>query len=265
MSLNAHPIGVLDSGIGGLTVVRELQRLLPGEDLLYFGDSANCPYGNRSSDEILSLTLRMLRYLEAREIKCAAIACNTISTLVEELRPCFDFPIVSIVDCSADYVIRAGLPSVGLIATEFTVRSGAYDAHIHSKNPDCRIISKGSPTLAALIDRGDFDEAAIDEEITRQVGDILEREPVEDLLLACTHFPIVAENFRRCFPRLRLIDPAEQQSAAVRDLLAALGATNPQVRGRLTICTTGDPAVYSSVSERLGLFGPKECLAVKLD
>jgi len=264
MYQNANPIGVLDSGIGGLTVVRQLQRLLPGEDIVYFGDSANCPYGNRSEDEIFALTMKMLRFLEAKQVKCVAIACNTISTLAERLRPECPFPLISIVESCADYVVREKLKRVGLIATEFTVRTGAYDAHIHAQDPDCEIVSKGSPNLAALIDRGDFNQAAINEEITENVDVILAKAPVEHLLLACTHFPIVSDNFHACFPQLTLIDPAEQQAESVKNLLVYRQLSNPQTRGSLSIFTSGETEVYEAVSQRLGLYGPASCDAVTL-
>jgi len=257
MNQNERPIGVIDSGVGGLTVARHLQRLLPGENIVYFGDSANVPYGNRTEDEIFTLTMQMLRFLEREQVKCVAIACNTISTLVERLRPECPFPLLSIVEAGADYVVREKLPRVGLIATEFTVKKGAYDARIHAQAPDCEVVSKGSPRLAALIDTGAFDQDAINAEITEQVGNILSRAPVEHLLLACTHFPIVADNFRACFPQLKLIDPAEQQAAATRDLLAGRALLNPQPHGSFRIYTTGDPAVYAAISERLGLSKPE--------
>lgn len=264
MPKNKQPIGVMDSGVGGLTVVRQLQRLLPGEDIVYIGDSANCPYGNRAMDDICALSVLMLRRLAEQDVKCVAIACNTISTLAVRLRPEFSFPIVSIVESGVDYVVREKLPRVGLLATEFTVSTGAYDRLIRADAPDCKIVSKGSPLLAALIDRGDFDRKAIDAEIKLQVGDILAREPVEDLLLACTHFPLAEENFRRCFPALRLIDPAAAQAAAVRDLLAVRDMINPQQRGTLTLATTGDGAVYDAVAARLGLSVSGECEVISL-
>ncbi|MBQ9647381.1 MAG: glutamate racemase [Oscillospiraceae bacterium] len=264
MFQNDRPIGVLDSGVGGLTVVRQLQRLLPGEDIVYFGDSANVPYGNRSEDEIFLLTMKMLRFLEQKQVKCVAVACNTISTLVERLRPECPFPLISIVEAGADFVAREKLRRVGLIATEFTVKTGAYDARIHAQLPDCEIVAKGSPNLAALIDKGDFNQSAINEEITENVDVILAKAPVEDLILGCTHFPIVAENFRACFPRLRLIDPAEQQADAVKNLLVYRKLSNPQTRGALTIHTSGDPAVYEAVAKRLELFGPESCEVASL-
>ena len=264
MLQNPCPIGVIDSGVGGLTVVRQLQRLLPGEDILFFGDSANCPYGNRSGDEIFSLTMRMLRHLERCEVKCAAIACNTISSIVDRLRPECSFPLISIVEAGADYVVRQKLGRVGLVATEFTVSAGVYESRIHAGNPDCFVSAKGSPDLAALIDRGDLNRAVINEKVTGLVDVILSRGGIKDLILGCTHFPIVAENFRACFPELRLIDPAEQQAAAVKNLLLDRKLSNPQTRGKLTIQTSGDPAAYEKIAALLSLYGPDECAVITL-
>ena len=259
-----NPIGVMDSGIGGLTVVRELQHILPGEDIIYFGDSVNCPYGNKTSDQIFELSCHMLRFLSENNVKCTAIACNTISTLAERLRPCFDHQIISIVEAAAAYVIREKLPSVGLIATEFTVASGKYAELIHQGLPDCRVIGKGSPLLAALVDRGDFNRRDINAEIRMQVDNILAREKVESLILGCTHYPIVEENFRECYPELKLINPALEQANAVRDYLAGQNALNPQKKGTFTICTSGDPQVYVSVGRRLGLFEASELKVVHI-
>ena len=264
MKDNERPIGVLDSGVGGLTVVRRLQALLPGEDIVYFGDSANVPYGNKSEDEIFELTMKMIRFLDQKQVKCIAIACNTISTLIKRLRAEEPCPLISIVEAGSNYVVREKLPRVGLIATEFTVKKGAYDARIHSHLPSCEIISKGSPNLAALIDRGDFDDAAINAEIREHVDNILSRAPVEHLILACTHFPIVADNFHACYPQLKLIDPAEQQAKSMDLLLTEYDWHNDQQRGTFSIYTTGDPAVYAKVAGRLGLRSPEVCEKAEL-
>ena len=231
--LNAgNPIGVMDSGIGGLTVVRELQRILPGEDIIYFGDSANCPYGNKTSDQIFELSSHMLQFLGDNGVKCTAIACNTISTMADRLRPCFDYKIVSIVEEAAKYVLREHLKSVGLIATEFTVASGKYAELIHEGDPECKVVGKGSPLLAALVDRGDFNQHDINTEIRTQVDNILAREKVENLILGCTHYPIVEENFHECYPEMHLINPALEQANAVKAYLTEQNALNPQEKRR---------------------------------
>ena len=260
----SNPIGVMDSGIGGLTVVKELQRILPGEDIIYFGDSANCPYCNKISDQIFDLSCHMLRFLGGNGVKCTAIACNTISTMADRLRPCFDYQIISIVEEAAQYVIREKLRSVGLIATEFTVASGKYAELIHKGNPDCHVIGKGSPLLAALVDRGDFNQHDINLEITTQVDNILSREKVENLILGCTHYPIVEENFRQCYPGMNLINPALEQANAVKAYLTGQNALNPQKKGTFTICTSGDPQVYVNVGKRLGLFEASELKVVHI-
>ena len=221
----SNPIGVMDSGIGGLTVVRELQRILPGEDIIYFGDSANCPYGNKTADQIFELSCHMLQFLGSNGVKCTAVACNTISTMAERLRPCFDFRIISIVEEAAKYVIREKLSSVGLIGTEFTVASGKYAELIHQGNPDCHVVGKGSPLLAALVDRGDFNQHDINLEITTQVDNILSREKVNDLILGCTHYPFLSEAMHRVIGDrdVRLVNPAAAVEQRTETLLCEGG------------------------------------------
>ena len=184
--------------------------------------------------------------------------------MAERLRPCFDFRIISIVEEAAKYVIREKLSSVGLIGTEFTVASGKYAELIHQGNPDCHVVGKGSPLLAALVDRGDFNQHDINLEITTQVDNILSREKVNDLILGCTHYPIVEENFHECYPQLHLINPALEQANAVKAYLAEQNALNPQKKGTFTICTSGDPQVYVNVGKRLGLFEASELKVVHI-
>jgi len=258
------PIGVMDSGIGGLTVVRELQRILPGEDIIYFGDSANCPYGNKTSDQIADLSRAMLRFLGENGVKVTAIACNTISTLIDRLTPHFDYKIIGIVSPAADYIARSGVQQVGLIATEFTVSTQNYDKLIHQHDPAIEVVGKGSPLLAALVDRGDFNEQDINTEITTQIDNILARRKVDHVILGCTHYPIVEENFKRCYPEITFINPALEQANAVRDYLSAQDALSDQARGSFTICTSGDPQVYVNVAKRLNLFEPTALKVVKI-
>ena len=250
------PIGVMDSGIGGLTVVRELQKILPGEDIIYFGDSANCPYGNKTSEQIAALSRAMLRLLGENGVKATAIACNTISTLVDQLTPHFDYKIIGIVSPAADYIACSGIKQVGLIATEFTVSTKNYDKLIHRHDPSIEVVGKGSPLLAALVDRGDFNEQDINAEITAQIDNILARRKVDHVILGCTHYPIVENNFKHCYPEITFVNPALEQANAVRNYLAEQDALSDKPRGSFTICTSGDPEVYVNVAKRLGLFEP---------
>ena len=261
---NNNPIGVMDTGVGGLTVVKELQRILPGEDIFYFGDSANCPYGNKPENEIFRLSSHMIQFLQDNGSKCTAIACNTISTMVDKLRPCFSHYLVSIVEEASKFVVRENIESTGLIATEFTIKSGKYAELIHAANPACRVIGKGSANLAALVDRGDFNQHDINEEIRTNVDVILKKEAVKNLILGCTHYPIVESNFRECYPDMRIINPALAQAAAVKEYLTEQDALNPQKKGKFVICTSGNPQVYVNVAKRLGLFEPTELKVIHI-
>ncbi|WP_101697404.1 glutamate racemase [Clostridium minihomine] len=258
-------IGVMDSGIGGLTVAKEIQRLLPHEDILYFGDSANCPYGNKTAQEITELSRNMLRYLGNRGVKVVAIACNTISTLVDVLSEDFDFEILGIIAPSAAYVARSGIKRVGLIATEFTIQTGNYDKLIHALDPQVQVTGKGSPLLAGLVDRGDFSQQDINTEIRTQIDTILDRDPqIKHVILGCTHYPIVEQNFKNCYPDLSFINPALEQANAVRGFLQENGALAEHGQGGFTICTSGDPQVYVEVAKRIGMKDPTALEQVSL-
>jgi glutamate racemase len=263
MDRNA-PIGIIDTGIGGLTVVRELQRLLPGEDIVYLGDSANCPYGNRPSWEILELGRGMLHFLQGRRVKLAAVACNTLSTLAEALFGAVDLPVVGIIAPAAEAILRDGIQRAGLLATEFTISSMGYDRLIRALDPSIALIGKASPLLAGLIDAGGFDRDRIDAEIRLQVDDILARAPVRHIILGCTHYSVVMDSFRRLYPGIVFIDPAIEQARAIGRRLAAEDGLAPGAKGSLSILTTGDPGVYADVAARLGLLGPASIERVAL-
>ena len=247
------PIGITDSGVGGLTVVREVMRILPGEDILYFGDSANCPYGNKTKEQLLGFAGSMLSHLSDCGIKLAALACNTTSSMIEDLRPSFPLPLLGVIDSAAKLVAQRGLSSVGLIATEFTSNSKSYDKLIAKYSPETVVVSKGSPMLAALIDSGNFDWVSIDDEIVREINAILEKGKIEDIILACTHYPIVLDRFEKLFPNVNFINPSHEQAEAVRDYLADNDLLSDKKQGSLKIYTTGDPAVYDKMCKKLGI------------
>lgn len=255
-NMKTAPIGVTDSGVGGLTVVRRLQELLPGEDIVYFGDSANCPYGNRSREELTALFSRNVEFLKAKGVKAVVVACNTTSALLDSLQRDFGVPMLTIIAPAARAVQRCGAKRVGLIATEFTVASGSYERQIHALCPETEVIAAGSPNLAGLIDRGETDGEAVDAEIAVRVGDVLRRGAVSHLILGCTHYPIVEGRFRACFPQLELIDPAREEAAAAAAALGAADLVNPAAKGRFTIYTSGETAVYEKVAAQLALTPP---------
>lgn len=251
------PIGIIDSGVGGFSVARKIQKVLPHENLIYFGDSANVPYGNHTSDEILSMTRYMLRFMEQRQVKALLVACNTISCLIDRYRNDMSCPVFSVVQAGADAVAELELDQVGVISTCFTANSRCYPDLIGKQSPKTRVFSYGSPDLANVVERHLCDpegQKIIDDSIRANMGRLLAMGDIRDCVLGCTHFPLLEEHFRRLFPEVALIDPAEQMTKTVRDYLEQSGLANPsRPAGTLDIFTTGDVDEYRVNAQQVGL------------
>lgn len=210
------PIGVIDSGIGGLTVVAAMQKLMPGEDIVYFGDSKNIPYGNRTEEEIYLLTMAMLKFLEDKEVKLTAIACNTISTISKRFEGKLPFPVVDIVTPTVDHIDRMGAEKLAIFATEFTVKMGVYEKMLRARRPGIEVFNEGSRNLAALIDSGEFESQITYDTVKLHLDSIKGKGEVYNIVLACTHYPIVEDIFLDIDPSLNYINPGFQQAKAIR-------------------------------------------------
>lgn len=251
-SQEGKAIGVLDSGLGGLTVLRELGRLFPNESVVYFGDNANCPYGNRSGEEILELSVKALNFLKGRDIKIAAIACNTISVLIDKLRPLFDFPIVSIIEAACDEVAGMGIRRVGVFATKFTISQGLYGKLLCRRQPEMKVYGIPSPVLAALVDEARFDSPAARAETARLAAALRETDPeARHAILGCTHYPIVMDLFEEAAPDIHFINPAEAQAKAIGALLKEHGLLADGETPRLDIYTSGEKKQYEAAIGKL--------------
>lgn len=251
------PIGIIDSGIGGFSVARKVQQRLPHEDLLYLGDGANTPYGNHTAEEILTMTRYMLRFMEERGVKALLVACNTISCLIDRYRDEMSCPVLSVVQAGADAVKERNLDKVGVISTCFTANSHCYPDLIGRESPKTQVISHGCPNLANMVEHyvgKPEGQAMIDDEIQRDLGQLLAAEKLSHCVLGCTHYPLVEENINRLFPQLTLIDPAQQMAETVRAYLEEQELANdgPQ-QGRLDIFTTGSVEEYAMKAAKVGL------------
>jgi glutamate racemase len=248
------PIGIIDSGIGGYSVARRMQSLLPHEDFLYLGDGANTPYGNHSAPEILSMTRRLLRFMEVRRVKALVIACNTISCVAEQLSGALECPVLNVLHSGAQAAARLELERVGVISTCFTAQSGCYGERIRRLSPGTQVISRGCPDLAELIERyidQPGGEVLIDRAIQESLAGL---EEVRHLLLACTHYPLAEDRFRRLYPDRVWIDPAKELAACVKHFLAENNLLNPSPGlGHMEICTTGSARDYARKAEKAGL------------
>ena len=249
-------IGVIDSGVGGLTFVREILALCPGADIIYFGDSANCPYGNQTRERILELTFKALSFLQQSHIHVGVIACNTISTLIDTLQSNSDIPLFSVVSPAAAAVACSGVKRVGILGTEFTIAVGTYQKLIRAINPDIELLCQGSLHLAALVDQG-APEQDVEREIVSRFGPLLEHNPPpESVILGCTHYPIVKDFFVRRYPHIEFLDPAVELAKVLTRWLEQQGLET-KGQGSLKIYTSGALDVYQRILEKLKIPAPQ--------
>lgn len=205
-------IGVIDSGVGGLTVAKEMMRQLPQESLLYFGDTARCPYGPRPPQEVKTYTLQMIDYLMQHHMKALVIACNTATAVVlKELSQVAPIPVIGVIDPGARTAIKETKNGiVGVIGTEGTILSGAYEKALKRINPDVGVHSLACPKLAPFVESGMMEEG----EALRMVDEALEPFkgiPMDTLILGCTHYPLLTKYISQVMgDSVKLINSAEE-------------------------------------------------------
>lgn len=248
-----RPIGVFDSGVGGLTVLAELRRRLPFESTTYLGDNARAPYGPRPADEVQRFTLESVAWLLAQEVKLLVLACNTATAQALPLvRAVASIPVLGVVRpgaLAAAASTRAG--HVGVIATAGTVASGAYAAAVGEADPSLVVTQLACPQLVPLVEAGDLAGPATQAAVRGYLGELFAADPaIDTLLLGCTHYPLLRPVIESVAgPGVAVVDSAFTTALAAEDLLDALGARTASTgAGANRIATTGDVATFASVA-----------------
>lgn len=220
--MDERPIGVFDSGVGGLTVVKELRNLLPAEDVVYFGDTARVPYGNKSIPVIRRFSLEIARFLESMRVKMLVIACNTATALaLEYLKRQTDLPIVGVIEPGVRAAVNAGNGRIGVIGTSATIRSEAYQSRLRRFRPQDVILAKSCPLLVPLVEENLLDAPITRTALEMYLSDWREA-GIDALILACTHYPLLKPLIEEFFGgKVRLIDSAMETAREVAELLAA--------------------------------------------
>ena len=235
------PIGVFDSGIGGLTVVAALRDILPAENIFYIGDTARVPYGGKSRRTVERYGIEIGGLLLAEHAKIIVVACNTASALaVPRMREMFKVPVQGVVQPGAAAAAKATRnKTVGVIGTRATIASGAYEHAIKAIDPEIRVASAACPLLVPLIEEGMFDDEVTDRMLARYLAPLRDA-GVDTLVLGCTHYPLLRPAIARAAgPGVTLVDSAENCALAVRDLLGSAGLAAPASRlGRLDVALT---------------------------
>ena len=227
-----NPIGVFDSGVGGLTVAREIMRQLPGEDLVYFGDTARVPYGSKSKNTVLKYSRQIVRFLRTKDVKAIVVACNTASALaLDDIAAEIDIPIIGVVKPGAKMAVETTKTgNVGVIGTESTIKSGIYNDYIRELNPDITVVSKACPLFVPLVEEGLIEDRVTDDIVARYLQEMKEYR-VDALVLGCTHYPLLRKTIKRFMGEsVHLVNPAFETAKSLKELLIEQGILNTSRR-----------------------------------
>jgi glutamate racemase len=251
--MDTRPIGVFDSGVGGLTVLHECLVTMPHEDFVYLGDHARLPYGPRALDEVRGFAREIALFLEAQDVKLIVVACNTAtSAALPQLQETLTVPVVAVLTPEVHAAVQATRNRrIGLLATQGTVESGRYAELVHALDAGAEFFAVACPRLVPLIEGSDpYGEQT--EEAVREYAAVLKESDVDTVILGCTHYPLIRPIFQRAFGRdVTLVFSAEETARDVAETLARKGIENDAARqGIYRFLTTGDPAAFREMGRR---------------
>jgi glutamate racemase len=250
---NSRPIGIFDSGIGGLTVARAIRTRLPNEDLIYFGDTARLPYGTKSDQTVMRFARQITDFLLHRDIKVLVVACNTVSAIaLPNLAALLSVPVIGVIEPGIAGAIRTTKNGcIGVIGTLATIESNAYSQALHRQNPALDVISVACPLLVPLAEEGLLD-GAIAEAIVHRYLDTFVSTGSDTLILGCTHYPFLAPVIQKVVGRnVALIDSGIETAEVLAALLQENQmASSDSHHGRLTVLLTDLPRRFREIGAR---------------
>jgi glutamate racemase len=243
-------IGIFDSGVGGLTVFREVAHRLPHESIIYLGDTARVPYGTKSPETVIRYAQSCARLLLQREVKLLVVACNTASAFaLESLWDTLDVPVIGVIEPGARAALRRTESGrIGIIGTQGTVTSGAYEDILRQLMPEAVVHSRPCPLFVPLAEEG-WVEGDVPLAIARSyLHDLLEC-AIDTLVLGCTHYPLLKRTIGQVAgPGISLVDSAEETADVVKETIAHLGMQSPEAEGRHTFLVTDAPESFGRVA-----------------
>ncbi|MEW6525707.1 MAG: glutamate racemase [Spirochaetota bacterium] len=234
--MDSRPIGIFDSGIGGLTVCKAINKLLPGENLIYFGDTARFPYGTRSAETLIRYARQITSYLLSRDVKMIVIACNTSSAAaLPTLQQENTIPIIGVINAGARAACkRVHNNLIGVIGTRATVNSKSYEKAIHAINPAITVIQQHATLLVSLIEEGWIEDDVTRLTIQRYLHHMIDQD-LKTLILGCTHFPILKNTIHEVYPQLDLVDTGEEIAKEVNEILIKKNLANNSSSGTIEL------------------------------
>ncbi|WP_040468403.1 glutamate racemase [Limosilactobacillus gastricus] len=265
--MDNRPIGVMDSGVGGLSVVQVLKQQLPNETIIFVGDQGHFPYGTRDTANIQQLALSIGEFFKSQDVKLTVIACNTATAAaLEILQERMPFPVIGVIEPGAKAALS--LPQhhmIGVIATESTTESDAYPKQIRKLDPNCIVISKAAQPLVSIVEHGLTDSPQAQTTVDQELAPF-KTSNITSLILGCTHFPFLSSQINHFFNnRVTLVDPAEETVKTVQQQLITNHQLSDQAYGKLTLYSTGDgTALAAAVKKWLTTADESNCCHLDL-
>ena len=228
---NSAPIGVFDSGIGGLTVAREIMRQIPNETIIYFGDTARVPYGSKSKKTIITYSRQIVKFLQTKNVKAIVIACNTASAFaLETVSQEVSIPIIGVVKPGAKVAAETTRNGkIGIIGTEGTINSGIYNTYLSKTNPNVKVYGKACPLFVPLVEEGWLTDPITVEVAKRYMSELTEYD-IDTLVLGCTHYPLIRHTIGSILgDKVTLVNPAFETARTLKEVLGTKGleSVNP--------------------------------------
>ncbi len=246
------PIGVFDSGVGGLTVVKELIHQLPGEDLIYFGDTARVPYGIKSQETVIRFSIENILFLLKQDVKLICVACNTVSSFaLPAIKNYFKIPIVGVITPAVREAVYATQnKKIGVIGTRGTIRSRAYENEIKHLDPKIKVIALSCPLFVPFAEEGLLEGKAV-EEVARNYLGPLKDARVDTVILGCTHYPLLKPVIRKILgENVKLIDSAKQVAIEVKRILSNEGVLSKSLKGKHRFYVSDNPEWFTGLAKR---------------
>ncbi len=230
------PVGIFDSGVGGLTVAREIMRQIPNEKIVYFGDTARVPYGSKSKETITKFSRQIVHFLQEQKVKAIVAACNTASAYaLDEIEKEIDIPLIGVVKPGAKAAAEATRNGrIGVIGTEGTIGSHIYSTYIKEIDPDITVMGKACPLFVPLVEEGLWQDPVTDEIANRYLGSLIDSD-IDTLILGCTHYPLIRSTVGKIMGEsVKLVNPAYETARELKALLAdenLLNEKGPELGG----------------------------------
>ncbi len=247
-----RPIGVFDSGVGGLTVVKELIRQLPQEDIVYFGDTARVPYGIKSKETVIRFSIENILFLLKHRVKFICVACNTVSSLaLPEIKQHFRVPLVGVISPGAREAVYATRNKrIGVIGTKGTIKSRAYENEIRLLDPQVKVTAVACPLFVPFVEEG-WLKGSVVRSVVKDYLKPLKTAGVDTLILGCTHYPLLKPEIQAVMGKnVVLIDSAKQVAIEVKKILAGEGLLNNKGKGSSAFFVSDNPEWFSNLAER---------------